>query len=210
MPKSPGFPEPESQPYVGGIVGTNVICMILHMYFAPPEAGEGTRGYLHGGLLLDFVGQKGPSSKLHLVLLDLMILFLQLTTLAATLRRKSLAKAQKGSQSVPPPETSTTTSADQDHDAEERGEHRALLSDALESGHSSQETQPSVSTSDRDWDLLDWYASGQSTIAELLVADTVRQQHNAYQAYRNSAPTTSIGERVRINLGYDLNLPFRS
>jgi hypothetical protein len=217
MPKSPAFPEPETQPYVGGILGTNVLCMILHAYFARPEAGEATRGYLHGGLLLDFVGQKGPSSKLHLILLDTLIVLLQLTALAATIRRKTLAKALKRSRSPQPDPSETTEDSvnerptDQDHDAEERGEQRRPL---LES----QPLRPDLSgggnifpdpASNREWDLLDRHASGQSIIADLLIADTVRQQHDAYQAYRTASTGSSVGDRVRLNLGYNLNLPFR-
>jgi hypothetical protein len=218
MPKSPAFPEPETQPYVGGILGTNVLCMILHAYFARPEAGEATRGYLHGGLLLDFVGQKGPSSKLHLVLLDTLIVLLQLTALAATIKRKTLAKAIKRDRS-PQPDPSETPgdsvneqSTDQDHDAEERGEQRQPLldSNSLTPDLSGGDNVFPVAASDREWDMLDRHASGQSIIADLLIADTVRQQHEAYQAYRTSSTASSVGDRVRLNLGYNLNLPFRS
>jgi hypothetical protein len=214
MPKSPAFPEPETQPYIGGILGTNILCIIVHIYFARPEAGEATRGYLHGGLLLDFIGQKGPSSKLHLVLLDTMIMLLQLTALAATIRRKAWVKEQKRNRSAPldQSENARVSAGDQsnpqDHDAEERGEVRRplLASDAPTSQFSNQEITPSASVSDREWELLDWYASGQSTVAELLVADTVRQQHNAYRAYRASSTSTNVGDRLRSSLRY----PFRS
>jgi hypothetical protein len=214
MPKSPAFPEPETQPYVGGILGTNILCIILHAYFARPEAGEATRGYLHGGLLLDFIGQKGPSSKLHLVLLDTTIMLLQLTALAATIRRKAWAKEQKRNRSAPPDASANAGVSvglqppSQDHDAEERGEFRQPLleSDAPSSPLQVEEDVPPSSASDREWELLDWYASGQSTIAELLVADTVRQQHNAYQTYRASSASSHVGDRLRSSLRY----PFRS
>jgi len=227
MPKSPPFPEaPPNQPYIGGIVGTNVLCMFLHLYFARPEAGEAQRGYLHGGLLLDFIGQQGPSSKLHLFLLDLAILFLQLTSLAVVIKRKDLDRLQKSprtasaSLSAPTEPPDTEQEPSQDQDAEERGERRqpSILVEALalEEGIGTLEEQSQrrgSASANFQYALSDLVASGQAMIAELYIADTVRQQHNAYQNYRTTAGATGAGEAVRINFGsrrYELNLPFRS
>jgi hypothetical protein len=89
----------------------------LHLLLPRPEAGEATRGYLHGGLAMDFVGQKGPTSKFHLVLLDVLILLMQLVQLAATTTRQRV-KQQMSSTTTPP-------TAVQNHDFEERGQHRS-------------------------------------------------------------------------------------
>ena len=50
------------------------------------------RGYLHGGVIVDLIGQTGPTSKVHLILLDLLVLLLQCVMLAATLEKENLSK----------------------------------------------------------------------------------------------------------------------
>ncbi|MBE7180933.1 MAG: DSC4 family protein, partial [Terriglobus roseus] len=97
-PKPPMLPTPPSgkdKPYIGAIIGTNLLCLILHLYLAQPAAGEATRGYLHGGLLIDFVGQKGPSSRWLLAALDVAIALLQLVMLAAVVEERELLQHQK-------------------------------------------------------------------------------------------------------------------
>jgi hypothetical protein len=217
MPKSPAFPEPRTQPYVGGIIGTNILCIILHLYFACPQAGEATRGYLHGGLLLDFIGQQGPSSKLHLVVLDLVILFFQLTGLAATMKQKELIKwnAKVAQQAA-----NTSNSRDQssmsdrtvhDYDAEERGESRRVhglptIFEFMQMNDSGPSVTPGAPAREHYWAFADLLSSGTAMIAELFIVDTVRQQHIAYNEYR----ATSGVDSLRFNLGYELNIPFRS
>ncbi|KAF2482363.1 hypothetical protein BDY17DRAFT_324650 [Neohortaea acidophila] len=144
-PKPPVFPEqPEDRPVVGAIFTTNAICLFCHIYFAAPSAGEATRGFLHGGLAMDFIGQQGPSSKIHLVLLDILVVVLQLVLLAAGTLRKRLkdkaSSATPASTSTTPstntaaaPTTTTTAPAapatqpsTQDLDSEERGVRRSM------------------------------------------------------------------------------------
>ena len=208
-------------------MGTNLVCLGCHLWFPGPGAGEATRGYLHGGLLLDFVGQLGPSSKLRLVLLDVFILLLQLIALAATTKRRSLGKSK------PPTATGTATvstapatsdsaaamSSGHDHDAEERG---VLRQPPSPSGSSplppvdftsdlSSRTRPSS----RTHAMADLLASGQSVIAELYVWDTLRDQHNAYviRALSSRSATTSLSPEIAAALRprrWPLNVPFRS
>jgi Fungal domain of unknown function (DUF1746) len=74
------------------LLGTFVLGFIPHLLFALPSAGEPTQYYLHGGLLIDFIGQRmcscesfdvgGPISRLRLLSVDLIILGLQLVMLA--------------------------------------------------------------------------------------------------------------------------------
>ena len=224
MPRPAGFPEqPPAQPYIGGIIGTNLLCMGLHIYSSQPQAGEATRGYLHGGLLLDFIGQKGPTSKFHLVLLDFLILLLQLVALSALVERKDLEKMKRShplSTNTEHRNNEMDRSATQDHDAEERGELRrpSILLDALAleggSGTFDEEIQDRRwSSQPRQFAVADIIASGQAMIAELWIADTVRQQHNAYQEYRRTSSTSSLRDRVSINLQQrrlELPLPFGS
>jgi hypothetical protein len=117
-------PSPLHRPYIGAIFGPNIICILLHIFTARSEAGEAMRGYLHGGVIVDLIGQKGPSSKVHLVLLDLLVLGLQCFMLAVHVERERLSAIQSSMLSSSPP-TDTQPRAvvvsAQDHDAEERG-----------------------------------------------------------------------------------------
>ncbi|KAB8542137.1 hypothetical protein FH972_025600 [Carpinus fangiana] len=64
-----------SSPQLALLTGTTILAITLHLFMAPPSAGEATRGYLHGGLFIDFVGQKAASpviSRLRLVALDVL------------------------------------------------------------------------------------------------------------------------------------------
>ncbi|QDS68622.1 hypothetical protein FKW77_001414 [Venturia effusa] len=99
----------------GPILVTNALCLLLHLYRRRPEAGEALRGYLHGGLLLDFIGQRGPTSKWQLVLMDILLTILQLVAQALLEKRKAMDKSR--------PVT--------DLDSEERGESD---SDVIASG----------------------------------------------------------------------------
>ncbi len=89
------------------------------------------RGYLHGGVIIDLIGQKGPTSKFHLLLLDLLVLGLQCFMLAVHVEKERLsavlsaftapsATAATASTDVPREEVVATQSLDTD----ERGEIR--------------------------------------------------------------------------------------
>ena len=45
------------------LFGSFVLGLLPHLLFSVPSAGEPTQGYLHGGLLIDFIGQRNPPSK---------------------------------------------------------------------------------------------------------------------------------------------------
>ena len=97
--------------------------MLLHILTAHSEAGEAMRGYLHGGVIIDLIGQKGPTSKLHLVVLDILVCGLQCFMLAVHVERERLAAVLAAFVSPTPvadqPRVEVVSS--QDHDAEERG-----------------------------------------------------------------------------------------
>ncbi|KAI0135491.1 DUF1746-domain-containing protein [Daldinia grandis] len=108
--------------HVSAIVGPNFLCILLHLLTSLPQAGEATRGYLHGGILFDFVGQKAPSSKFSLLLLDLLILGLQCFMLTVNIEKERVRKVVKPRRQIERPGTTTEeTTTGQDHDAEERG-----------------------------------------------------------------------------------------
>lgn len=195
MPKPAGFPQQNiPQPYVGGVLGTNIVCMLFHVLNSPPEAGEATRGYLHGGLLLDFIGQQGPTSKLRLFFLDVVVLVLQFITLAAISERNSL-EAKKSS------ETTSSTSTEpnnQDHDAEERGEVRgtSVGTDAIElqdlggnrAATAMQESEEL--TQNHTFAISDNIASGQAVIGDFFLVDSARRMYRAYEDRRREQRET--------------------
>ncbi|KAI1488168.1 hypothetical protein F5X96DRAFT_105331 [Biscogniauxia mediterranea] len=112
--------------HVSAIVGPNILCMFLHLVTSLPQASEASRGYLHGGILIDFVGQKAPSSKLTLLLLDLLVLALQCFMVTVNMEKERIRKVVKQSRrnagSTDAAATLVTVPhTGQDHDAEERG-----------------------------------------------------------------------------------------
>ncbi|KAI0022220.1 DUF1746-domain-containing protein [Xylariomycetidae sp. FL0641] len=111
--------------HVSAIAGPNLFCMFLHLVSSLPEAGEATRGYLHGGILIDFIGQKAPTSKFYLVLLDILLLGLQCFMMTVNMERERIRKVIKSRRRAALA-TVVAGLADlaptgQDHDAEERG-----------------------------------------------------------------------------------------
>lgn len=124
-------PVPQHRPYIGAIFGPNILCIILHILTARSEAGEAMRGYLHGGIIVDLIGQKGPTSKFHLVLLDLLVLGLQCFMLGVHVEKETQIKQLK---SLKDPTAASTEprvepTAAQDMDAEERGVLRDTVVD---------------------------------------------------------------------------------
>ncbi|KAI9758796.1 MAG: Protein phosphatase methylesterase 1 [Chaenotheca gracillima] len=223
-PKPPSLPSmPGPTPSVGAIFGSNAICLLSHLLYASPEAGEATRGYLHGGLLTDFVGYKGPTSKLHLTLLDLLILALQVCMLAVRVDRYAQDTSTSSTTSTGEPEsTATNATNSQTHDAEERGIRATEISDAegielqpLRSrsdngeGSSSRnavgDQQAGEDDADRDLLLpsgseapaqdhaLDAFLSGQVIVANLNIPNTIRSQ---WRAYENRPPASAESSAV--------------
>lgn len=107
--------------------------MLFHAFLIRPEAGEETRGYLHGGLFIDFIGQ-APVSVSRLLSFDLLILLIDFIMLALIIERVKTNGTPAPAPTIPnadtvteTTETTTETSPDaeesqpQDHDAEERG-----------------------------------------------------------------------------------------
>lgn len=98
------------------ILTANVFAFLGHVLGSPDVAGEATRFYLHGSVLIDFVGVKGPSIwRIWLVLLDILILLLQLMMLAASMENQKLQKKPSSASSSDQPLPT------QDLDSEERG-----------------------------------------------------------------------------------------
>lgn len=195
MPKPKGFPEQNvPQPYVGGIAGTNLICMIFHLFNGRPEAGEAERGYLHGSLLLDFIGQQGPTFKLRLVLLDVVIMILQFVALAAISEKQDLDSKKPNEESAQA--SSNGQANNQDHDAEERGELRgtSLGTDGIElQDLGSTELTAMLQDSPAQnhiFSMSDNIASGQAIIGDFYIMDSAKQMYREYENRRREQRET--------------------
>ena len=199
-PKPQVFPTPpKPEPYVGAILGTGLLCLLLHIFSGAPAAGEATRDYLHGGVIIDFIGQKGPTSKAMLVLLDLVVTVLQLVHLSAHVARLRLKDVSATAAIV----ESVTGGLGQDVESEERGvrrsaelERRNLQEDIeLQTLHSSggsvvrravrndddedTDGQSGNTTTSSTWTdafLFDAFKNGQIVLVDLNPLRTVKEQ----------------------------------
>lgn len=89
--KAPTIPGP--RPYIPALLSTNFLCAFLHLVTARPSGSELSRGYLQGGIIVDFIGQRAPSTKAILVGLDILILVLQFVMLAVHVEEAVLKAA---------------------------------------------------------------------------------------------------------------------
>ncbi|KAH0608973.1 uncharacterized protein H6S33_001201 [Morchella sextelata] len=70
-PKPPNFPvHSQRRPAIVALFGSTAFCFLCHILGAAPSAGELSNGYLHGGFIIDFIGQEGPISKWRLGFMD--------------------------------------------------------------------------------------------------------------------------------------------
>lgn len=214
-PKASPFDPTRNQPFVGTIFASNLFCMISHIFFTQLEAGEETRGYLHGGLFIDFIGQKAPIPLLRLLAFDVLIMFLDFIMLGLIIERVKTneAVASISTPTSAPPETPTPAQAPQDHDSEERG----ILREASQSIHGdegvelqdlgTQATNPRTSLDEqlertglliddsaearsaKGGHFLDTFAAGEAVIMETSLIDIIRDQ------WRYSATTATTTRR---------------
>ncbi|GAB7363822.1 hypothetical protein MBLNU230_g4388t1 [Neophaeotheca triangularis] len=216
-PKPAIFPEPpQNRPYVGGILVSSLICIFFHIWNAAPSAGEATRGYLHGGLAMDFIGQRGPSSKVHLVLLDLLVILLQLTHMAAHVTAKRLKETRASATAVSQPRAEASR---QDIDSEERGVRRSTEQNDIEMQNLNPSGQATTASSTRDDDveeptredstldstapprdaqIFDAFNSGQIVIGDLNLWKITKDEFWAYQ--KAPPETTTSGQVLRASL----------
>lgn len=172
--------------------------MIIHNFFGQPEADESTRGYLHGGILIDFIGQKAPVPLTRLFFLDLLVMLLNFVMLGLIVERVKVAESRDTTAAA----TTATATEDsstqaQDHDHEERG----LLNRETETGaqpaNDDNETREQASQPPSEEELertrlladpeengghtnhqhaLDEYSSGEAVIVRMGLFDVIRDQ----------------------------------
>jgi hypothetical protein len=170
-PKPSFFPPPPThRPYVLGAVVTTGVAALAHAALDAPSAGEATRGYLHGGFLIDFVGEAGPVAKGRLLLADLAVFVLQMVLLAVVLEREELRRKMGGrAAGAAEADARPEAEAGQDHDAEEQG----ILRAEAEAGRRDQGEEQRVGR--REKHHLDDLHSGQYVVANLFVFDAIRR-----------------------------------
>ena len=182
-------PTPLGQrPYISVLFGTNALCSLLHLLFSPPAAGEATRGYLHGGLMIDFVGQISPVSGWRLLGLDVLCLTLQILMLGLTLEKQRIL-------GIATPEASGTRTGPattQDVDAEEAGFLRSDLGTTENIEMQTLRMHPEVHTHGEERgqrtaavgseeegegeDSLDKFYTGEHVVANLHILEIIRTQ----------------------------------
>lgn len=207
--------------HVSAILGPNVLCILIHLIASLPEAGEASRGYLHGGILFDFVGQKAPTSKLSLLLLDVMVFALQCFMLTVNMEKERIRKVVKPRRLLDSQEDATGVAATtQDLDAEERGvlrdapvmdetqdiEMQSLGRENVSSGQDSVEERTGLlrrtttPTSDLE-SLNETLRSGNAVLANFQVRQALRTAWNN----RANSPETAAAYAIQ-NVGYNATL----
>jgi Fungal domain of unknown function (DUF1746) len=167
-----GIPEPPSRSALGGILGSNILCILLHLVNARPEAGEATRAYLHGSLLIDFVGQLGPTSKWRLFSMDVLALALQVVMLGLGIEKRRIQKVEQQTpghtQDLEAEEAGIVRSEDmrnEPHESNDGIEMQELLGERRledEGGQAGSNTHP-----------LDEFYTGRPILASLNVFETI-------------------------------------
>ncbi|KAK7203501.1 hypothetical protein BZA70DRAFT_66192 [Myxozyma melibiosi] len=70
------------------ILASNTYCLLVHIFANLPVSREANAGYLHGGLSIQFIGQKAPASRTQLLAADIVVLVLQLVILTIAAREE--------------------------------------------------------------------------------------------------------------------------
>ncbi|KAF2192117.1 DUF1746-domain-containing protein [Zopfia rhizophila CBS 207.26] len=202
----------EQKPFLPLILFCFVVNFLLHLLYPAPLAGENTRGYLHGGLMIDFIGQQGPTSKWKLASLDTCILVLQLVMVSVHVKRRELKKnlakitsststsrestgAQASASTGENAGAGAATNSDrnQDADSEERCVLRRTdtLSDIGADADEEDALLPSSSETGTAIDALDALASGQVLIGDFHPINTLLQEHENYRQTRSESGASS-------------------
>ncbi|KAM5356071.1 hypothetical protein ACJ41O_002717 [Fusarium nematophilum] len=198
-PKDESFPflMPASRIHVVLIIVPNIICMLLHLFSSLPVGPDYHRGYMHGGLIIDFIGQKPPTSRVYYLLADVSILVIQCLMLTVHTEREGLRLALKTFRPLVPDVAQEMAPTLEDLDAEERGVRRDIPgslpvndtddielqplrrgSEADESNEQTGESEPSTRESSTDEpsrsNLSDVLSSGNAILGEYHVVNSIR------------------------------------
>lgn len=195
---------PAHPSHVVSILLPNVICILCHLFMTLPTGTEASRGYLHGGILVDFVGQTPPKSRLFLLALDACILVLQCLMLAVHSQREALretVKPHRGFDFLPELRRQIRAQAldagQRDRQQEEAREANAGEPNDIEMGNMGGEGAFNAEgQEDRSWllaseppssattrkQLAEIYTSGNAVIGEFHLLQTMRLASTDYSA----------------------------
>lgn len=190
--------------------------MLSHLLGSLPEGPEHHRGYQHGGIIIDFVGQKPPTWRMYYILADLAIVCIQCLMLTIHTERERLRVVLKTFRPLFPElaQEMPTGRTLQDLDAEEQGVLRDTATttvdetDAIEmrplrwrpripgeAGGRGDEAEGSRRSSQTH--LLDVMRSGNAVIGEYNVVRSMRTA--AFDFERTAAHSLrSIGYEARL------------
>ncbi|KAF8469603.1 hypothetical protein BDZ91DRAFT_720549 [Kalaharituber pfeilii] len=188
---------PQRRSVIIGLFGWTLVNLLIHIFTAAPEAGEATGGYLHGGLIIDFIGQEGPVSKFRLATMDVTILLLQLIMLATAIEKQGLLDKQTAARK----RAAGGGAAAQDLDSEERGEIRQEAdSDETATSTSEEEESDTDDSGREDAGALDGSSrrSRRSTIGSS--TSDINDRQSAPSHRRGRQRSTSVTSR-RTNIG---------
>ncbi|KAF2224108.1 hypothetical protein BDZ85DRAFT_260407 [Elsinoe ampelina] len=216
-PKPCIVPDPPSSPPnrpVILVLLANILCAFWHAWFATPEGGEATRGYLHGGLAMDFIGQKGGTSRVRLVGMDLVVLVLQVVCLGAVVAKKKVKEGTEGggvAQTVEFEERGELARENQEGDVELRELNRGVRGGEEDEGEGERRRLLRVEPRRGDTQIVDAFNSGQVVVADLSFARIVRQQlaeqrEAAATGTDLEAGTTDLASRLRGGFGWRMRI----
>lgn len=162
---------------------------------------------------MDFIGQKGPSNRIVLVLLDLLVVVLQMVHLSAHVARNRLRDPGKSTSSTTTAAAPAAPPSTQDLDSEERGVRRSddlaasetrrdIELQPLNPSGTAASTQPSpqIPSSDSPSDtafspsadalIFDAFYSGQIVLGDFDLWRTLTEQ---FWIYQNASPEARGG-----------------
>jgi Fungal domain of unknown function (DUF1746) len=184
-----GLPHPPARSALGAIVGSNLLCTLLHLVNPNPQAGEATGFYMHGSIIIDFVGQLGPTSKWRLFYMDTLLFVLQTVMLAIGIEKRRVHNPEK-----------EILRPAQDLEAEEAGVIRSenTRSGVREGdeGIEMQELLPGstseegAESDDLNVHVLDEFYTGHTVLTRLNVVDTISRE---VRGSTTASDTTSSG-----------------
>ncbi|KAF4988450.1 hypothetical protein FDECE_15042 [Fusarium decemcellulare] len=198
-PKDESFPVlmPASRMHVVLIIIPNLICMLLHLFASIPAGPDYHRGYMHGGLVIDFIGQRPPTSRVYYIFMDIAIFAVQCLMLTVHTERERLRLTLKTFRPLLPDIVQEMAPTLEDLDAEERGVSRDMpgslppsetddielqplrrISEAEEGNEQSEDPEPPARDSSADEPsrtyLSDVLTSGNGIIGEYHVIHSIR------------------------------------
>lgn len=205
----PPFPPSSPKPSLLIILLTNLFPLLIHIFTSPPEGTEATRGYLHGGIVIDFVGYKGPASKVRLVGIDLLLVGLQVVMMGLVVRRRGMeiisrrnggdgdygvgssAQQRQGQQGRP--------RRARDTDEEERGDVSLSSSETEEEEQERDESQATASSSAYTSARADYYTTTNSSVPLQPLVPHQLQDHplDPFHSGQYIIANINLGETLR-------------